>query len=80
VGEYQRAGHYGSMQEIPFTDGVWRRVTVRGKGPDAAGGWRVLLEWYDGSTTHQDWVVYDSSRFREPRPDRSTEGSRFASD
>jgi hypothetical protein len=67
MGGYERTGRYGTLQEIPFTDGVWREVTVLGKARDTAGGWRVLLRWFDGGSDRHDWVMYDRTRFREPR-------------
>ena len=67
VGEYLPARlKYGRVQEIPFSDGEWRTVTVLGQMRASGGGWRVLVQWFDGGSTHEDWLIYDPQRFREP--------------
>lgn len=65
-GRYHKAGRYGTLQEVPFTDGAWRSVTVLGSERDRGGGWRLLIRWFDGGSTREDWLMYDGAKFRDP--------------
>lgn len=66
TGRYHKAGRHGVLQETRFTDGAWRIVTVLGSEPGRGGGWRLLIRWFDGSSTREDWLMYDPAKFRDP--------------
>jgi hypothetical protein len=66
TGRYHKAGRHGVLQEARFTDGAWRSVAVLGSEPDRGGGWRLLIRWFDGGSTREDWLMYDPAKFRDP--------------
>lgn len=53
------------LEEVLFTDGRWRPVTVLAQGRSGKG-WAVLLEFHTDDT-YQRWVLFDRWQFRGPR-------------
>lgn len=52
------------LQEVLFTDGRWRLVTVKAQGRTRRG-WAVLIEYY-ATGAHEIWVMFDRASCREP--------------
>jgi hypothetical protein len=68
AGEFLAAPRPGKLQEGLFTDGSWRTVSLLAKMRDRGGGWRVLVRWFDGGGTREEWFLWDHRKFREPIP------------